>query len=541
MKMRNLLLTAIAAAAVGAAASTARADSIQPIAPTWCGSYQAEPYDTMYKYLDDYSKNGFTDRFMGTLAKAACDKPGDAGRQKAVAAWREKFDAYYHLTEAENRELLEVSLAGTLEPAATKICNHLFDTTGRAGNDSATRTVLIAARKMLGCNAALDESILWWVDDGTEIDDPIVKAVWIDREMWPVNADPNNPDAPAALVGIALGHRDAASVAGIDRNQVLAELEKLGVTGPIRLKALMFLGAMQTETPRRLATYEDKARSNPNLKKAMFDIPDAAWDDWVKDATTWKAALDDERAVETEARQGKLGACGDRMRKHLAAYVDAKQPASKKAAIDALTDPIGYRLSLAAMLCDSASNDMTQFAIQHMLEAAKLRRGPRVHMYYALLGLGDTVPGFDPKYMGYLDDKALRELLHIPHLGDVSWAERTGIVAGLSAKKDGVLVTFKTSRWTEAVWNCVTTNRIDHFENGRAVYYQDCHPTGKSKGMSSTEKPVLIAKSHAHDLKVGQFVSFVANTRNSPAVAGPTFGYTKSDQKKLVSIFGIKL
>jgi hypothetical protein len=426
MTMRNLFLTAIAATAVGAAASTARAGSIQPIAPPWCGSYQAEPYDTMYKYLDDYSKNGFTDRFMVTLAKTACDKPGDPGRQKAVAAWREKFDAYYHLTEAENRELLEVSLAGTLEPAATKICNHLFDTTGRASNDSATRTVLVSARKMLGCNAALDESITWWVDDGTEIDDPIVKLVWIDREMW-------------------------------------------------------------------------------------------------------------------QARQGKLGACGDRMRKHLAAYVDAKQPASKKAAIDALTDPIGYRLSLAAMLCDSASNDMTQFAIQHMLEAAKLRRGPRVHMYYALLGLGDTVPGFDPKYMGYLDDKALRELLHIPHLGDVSWAERTGIVAGLSAKKDGVLVTFKTSRWTEAVWNCVTTHRIDHFENGRAVYYQDCHPTGKSMGMSSTEKPVLIAKSHAHDLKVGQFVSFVADTRNRPAVAGPTFGYTKSDQKKLVSIFGIKL
>jgi len=78
--MRNLFLTGIAAAAVGAAASTARADSIQAMAPTWCGSYKADPYDTMYKYLDEYSKNGFTDRFMVTLAKTACDKPGDAGR-----------------------------------------------------------------------------------------------------------------------------------------------------------------------------------------------------------------------------------------------------------------------------------------------------------------------------------------------------------------------------------------------------------------------------------------------------------------------------
>lgn len=538
--MRNLFLTGIAVTALGAAASKARADSIQPIAPTWCGSYKADPYDTMYKYLDEYSKNGFTDRFMVTLAKTACDKPGDAGRQKAVAAWREKFDAYYHLTEAENRELLEVSLAGTLGAESTKVCNSMHEATGR-GNNSALRTLMTAARKMVDCPAAIDDSIEWWVDDGTEIEDPIVKTMWIDREMWPVNADPNNPDAPAALVGIALGHHDAASVARIDRNQVLAELEKLGVTGPMRLKALMFLGSVQTETPRRLAIYEEKARSNPNLKKALFDVPDAAWDEWVKDATTWKAALDDERAVETEARQGKLGACGDRMRKHLGAYVDAKKPTSKKEAIDVLTDPIGYRLSLAAMLCDSASNDMTQFAIQHMLESAKLRRGPRVHMYYALLGLGDTVPGFDPRYMGHLDDKALRELLYIPHLGDVTWAERTGIIAGLSPKKDGVLVTFKTSRWTEAVWNCVTTKRIDHFENGNAVYYQDCHPTGKTKGMSSTEKPVLISKNHAHDLKVGQFVSFAANARSSPAVGGPTFGYTKSDQKKLVSIFGIKL
>ncbi|HEX3763907.1 MAG TPA: hypothetical protein VHW23_34665 [Kofleriaceae bacterium] len=529
------------AAAVSAAASTARADSIKPMAPTWCGSYKADPYDTMYKYLDEYSKNGFTDRFMVTLAKAACDKPSDAGRQRAIADWRDKFNAYYRLTEAENRELLEVSLAGTLGPAATKVCNNLHEAIGRANNNSALRAVLTAARKMLDCNAALDESIAWWVDDGTEIDDPIVKTAWIDREMWPINADPNNPDAPAAIVGIAAGHHDAASVATIDRNQVLAELEKLGVTGPMRLKALMFLGTVQTETPRRLATYEEKARSNPNLKKVLFDVPDAAWDEWVKDATTWKAALDDERAVETEARQGKLGACGDKMRKHLAAYVDAKKPTSKKAVIDVLTDPIGYRLSLAAMLCDSAANDMTQFAIQHMLQAAKLRRGPRVHMYYALLGLGDTVPGFDPKYMGNLDDKALRELLYIPHLGDVTWAERTGIIGGLSPKKDGVLVTFKTSRWTEAVWNCVTTNRIDHFENGRAVYYQDCHPTGKTKGMSSTEKPVLISKNHAQDLKVGQFVTFDADARNSPAVGGPTFGYTKSDQKKLVSIFGIKL
>jgi hypothetical protein len=541
MMMRNSFLTGIAVAAVAAVASTARADSIQPTAPTWCGSYKADPYDTMFKYLDEYSKNGFTDRFIGTLARTACDKPGDAGRQKAVAAWREKFDAYYRLTEAESRELLEVSLAGTLEPAASKVCNNLYDTTGRANNSSALRTLLTAARKMLGCNAALDESIAWWVDDGAEIDDPIVRTVWIDRELWPVNADPNNPDAPAAIVGIALGHRDAASVGRIDRNQVIAELEKLGASGPARLKALMFLGSVQTETPRRLAIYEEKARSNPSLKKAMFDVPDAAWDEWVKDAAAWKAALDDERAVETEARQGKLGACSDKMRGHLAAYVDAKKPASKKAAIDVLTDPIGYRLSLAAMLCDSASNDMTQFAIQHMLEAAKLRRGPRVHMYYALLGLGDTVPGFDPEYMGYLDDKALRELLYIPHLGDVTWAERTGIIAGLSAKKDGVLVTFKTSRWTEAVWNCVTTNRIDHFENGHAVYYQDCHPTGKTKGMSSTEKPVLISKNHAHELKAGQFVSFAADARSSPAVGGPTFGYTKSDQKKLVSIFGIKL
>lgn len=59
--------------------------------------------------------------------------------------------------------------------------------------------------------------------------------------------------------------------------------------------------------------------------------------------------------------------------------------------------------------------------------------------------------------------------------------------------------------------------------------------------MSSTEKPVLISKNHAHDLQVGQFVTFAADTRNSPAVGGPTFGYTRSDQKKLVSIFGIKL
>lgn len=539
MMMRTLFLTGIAATAVGAAASTARADAIKPMAPTWCGSYKADPYDTMYKYLDDYAKNGFTFRFMPTLAKTACDKPGDAGRQKAVAAWREKFDAYYHLTEAEDRELLEVSLADTLEPAATKACNKLFDATGR-GN-SALRTILTAARKMLDCNTELDGSMAWWVDDGTEIDHPIVKAVWIDHQMWPVGGDPNNPDDPHAIIGIAMGHRDAASVGKIDRNEVLAELEKLGVAGPARLKALMFLGALQTETPRRLATYQDKARSDPNLKKAMFDVPDAAWDEWVKDAATWKTALDDERAVELAARQGKLGPCADRMRKHLAAYVNAKKPTTKKEAIEVLTDAIGYRLSLAAMLCDSASNDMTQFAIQKMLEGAKQRRGPRVHMYYALLGLGDTVPGFDPKYMGYLDDKALHELLYIPHLGDVSWSEPTGIIAGLAARKDGVLVTFKTSRWNEAVWNCKTTNRIDHFENGHAVYYQDCHPTGKTKPVSSTEKPVLISKDHAHDLKVGQFVNFVANTRSSPAVGGPTFGYTNADQKKMVSIFGIKL
>jgi hypothetical protein len=533
---RLLTVTLVASSAV----TLAHADLVKPMAPTWCGTYKPDANDTMSGYVETYGKDGFSWRFIGTLAKASCDKPDDAARRKLVAQWRQRYNDYYHLTDEEGRERLAVTLAETLEAAVKPVCKKLQTEDKHATLPDRARVRALGV--VMGCGSA-DETLGWWVDDAAEVD-PLLRTVWVRDQLRLGNlADDPDLDNSSYVTGYARGGHDARE---LDRGKLEAELAELGVTGPARLVALEFFGETKSEADKLTAFYRAKAEVDPAIKKALFDVPEAAFAAWVKDAETWSAALTDERAVIRNAWLGnaaELKTCSATMRKHLAAYLAARHPRTKEEAIDALTDHIGYRLSTAALVCDASVADMTAYGLQKLLDGAKLRRGPRVHAYHALLELGDTVKGFDARYLGRLEDKVEKLLIYSTPKIDFAWSEPKGVIAKLGpSKAGGVVVTFKTTRWSEAVWSCVMTHRIEKIEaSGQVIYHQDCRTTGKSKSVSSTEKPVVVDKGHAASLKVGQFVFFVGDDTKKPGRGGPTFGYADTAQKKLVSVFGIPL
>jgi hypothetical protein len=527
------LSLAVAFAVVPAIAA---ADTIKPTAPTWCGSYKADPTDTMTGYLDQYAKEGLSEQFVETLAKSSCNKPTDPARQQLTAKWRQKVSDYLHLSDAENRDYLAAALDKSMAEPVRTLCNSMFEASPTLEVKARTKAV----GTLLGCTA-WEDATTWWVDDGPE-PDILLRAAWV-RHMLQLDGsrDTKGIDGPYSMAAYALASHD---VRNLQRGDLVAQLDKMGVTGKAKLAALVAFGEIQSRADEITAYYRDKAKTNPTLAKVLFEVPDAAWAEWMTEAATWKTALDDEREVSEAFWHGSkdvLAKCSTKMRKHLGDYIVAKHATTQQQALDAATDAIGYRLSTAAMLCDAATGEMTAFAIQKALTAAKLRRGPRLHVYHALLALGDTVHGFDPKYLGYLDTKAQTQLLGAVPRIDFLWSEPKGVIASLVRDKSGnFTVTFKTNRWAEAIWNCVQTHRIEKIESsGQIIYAQDCTPTGKFKTATSTEKPVTVDKAHGDALKVGQFVMFVGNA--TAKRAGPVTAYANADQKKLVSIFGLKI
>jgi len=290
------------------------------------------------------------------------------------------------------------------------------------------------------------------------------------------------------------------------------------------------------------------AEKKPAVKRIAFDVPQRAWDEWMKAYEANKAAIDDAWKFEEDfQRDGKTATqgCGEKLRAHLWKYIAEAKPESHEAAVARATDQVGHPLLWSWAMCEAIEGNIPAATAGYvLLGGSRFWRGPREAMYWAVaealadednqkLGLTPTSLRGRPSDEPY---KWLRKLEAKKQYG----ANAEGQIAAVKKQGEGLYVTFKKVSWKEPVFRCTETNKIDRIsESGQVIYRQECVQTG-TETVEKTETPVLVPAAYATGLKAGQFAKFrsLDAKGGQERTAVPEDLYTNMERKKLVGFLG---
>ena len=512
-------------------------ETVRPMKPDWCEpghqvdtSCDEKCQRRTIRSANDNDVGSGLDQARGKVASLACDYPDSAYVRQQVAYWRQDWVNATGLTEAEDRAGLKLAAdSGERKREQDELCAKVKPT---APNESAQfeqqRVISIA----LGCEGKFSLA-------PTGV--PWTHMTWMDRPDLP-----RSQIAAAAFVLACVpdgaGERYAncaGDAATLDRKQLGAELDALGLDALGRVRALELFGVARAKADAALAAIHD----NPKLWQVAVTTPREAFDGW--NAAVYqphKALFDLAYAIEDKAsaidpnelsRTPHALGCAP-LRKGLREYLASQKPKDKAAVLAATTDAVAYPLLARLALCDAAEGRYTtaEAELQVLRSQHRYRHGARWAAHWAAFDAAiDTNRAVDASAIPQLDNEDADHVIKLALMvadnhtsgrptsleeprgdegTDRSSVIEQGKVSSVKRTKDGILVTFKKEKWTAASWSCTEGKHIVAFQGGQFIHERDCEPAGTHVETYQLEPRLFDEGSTADHIKVGQVVKCVS-------------------------------
>ncbi|NNE20417.1 MAG: hypothetical protein HKN10_18275, partial [Myxococcales bacterium] len=298
---------------------------------------------------------------------------------------------------------------------------------------------------------------------------------------------------------------------------------------------------------------------DPDYKRLLYDVPQAAWKKWEADAKKYQKELDAALKFEdqffgpsTKAYEG----CYEALRPHVQRYVKASKVKSFQGFVDAMSEPIGYVLASSFGSCMAVTDGWAVGAVLlNQIKGSRVWRGPRVAVGFAMLEelnriLEDrTRFPVLPSWVG----KEPRNLLvvdatdpprtKIARSGTYLVGETQGVVkaAKKTREKTNLVVDFKAETWMQPTSTCKSTGEIYKITSyGEVIYKQNCRFTGMRKRSFTPARTGFVAKT-AMGIRPNSFIRFVHEAGAPPGqvrYGWPMEVYKTKKKKVLTNVFG---
>ena len=546
-----------------------------------------------------------TDDTAREVVRLSCLDPSDPNLAKHAASWRQAMVNLMGMTAAENAAYLRLVSSLDRDKLAKKteaLCKRLAD----AKPSSAEDTVRIAARRwVLDCdNASKDDDETGdersarketeeaaWSMAGRQAKLP-GQLVTVAAVAKCLHAEPKLPEkefvmkSAYAATFVTCVH----DLKTLDKASLLAELQADKVDPVEQLRALEAFGMVRRFAAQVTGIYANAAKKHPELVTILDKAPERGFSDWVTQAAAWKGPLDAATgyearfyAVQTSksAVVKAFAGCGAPTRKNFFDYLRSKKPKTAAQVRAIGRDSIGDTLGLAMVACDAAEGrGFAAEAMHDLMLADSPAPGPRSAAFTAAeRALAEVesdqsnfpfkLSGFEPDRLDTRKGKDFAEVVFdrlktdqdrfrplgtwtdVDKAGDDDGRESDGEILRVTKGKGGVVVSFKTVYWMEAMHICVDARprRVDYVEheNGDSVvhYVQTCSPAASEK-RSSTLASVVIPEVLAVGLRPGLFARVRASDVETWREKGTRPGfvveaYADKARKTLVYAVGAKL
>jgi hypothetical protein len=512
-------------------------------APPWCKGYEPSSTDSNIHWVKDYlEREGWSEKTISYVAKAACDKPRDGDRQAQVAEWAA---AYKKALGASDQDFVELMSYGILsQEQSSKLENEQCASYKEKDEEASAeqKTLRNAVAAVLGCGRNSSDSLLWWLDR-PQISE-IQRTALINQC---VQGDPEKDDKVKGEFAFCLVDFKKLDRAAFDKELASLELNLYGKTSAVQ----SFLTA-KTNATFLLKKYEGLAQKDEDWKR-LFEAPEKGYQSWIKEYEANKAAFDAVKKFDAKAAKGSkkaMAGCSEELRglflDHLAAAKKVKNIEQAKAAA---TDLVGYPLLVAMMRCDAAEERyLPVSAAEHLfMEQAKTHRGPRFEAYEAsvtaLNGIRADREKFPLERMYPNPPGTGRDLWYKAYeqtFNKINYDKpATGQIKTVKAKGDMTYLTFKTVSWKEEVAvNCRDTRKVYRIrDDGTLEYEQKCNY--KTETMKSTEQPVSVPNDFAKGLAPGMMVELMIDNAKSGRVGIPSGVWKDTAKKKFIGTFGV--
>jgi hypothetical protein len=534
-------------------------DTAEPFKPTWCAKVKApgaRNAGPMRRTLESWMQYG-GDESPGKLAEYLCDAPDDPNVQKTAAA---AIQVWMNWSGLDQKQATASFLARIdLErwhALRDETCARFASTDEDSEEVAATRH---AYRAIYGCpkeppswlRKVYPKNLAFFIDRDADIPE-LLRAYLVFHGLG--DAAKVKPDDGFNLKAYALWGTDARRLdAGKLDQQIAADAGNDYQQWVARETfAAALAAAKQWE-----ALVGGIGGKDPDMKRLLVDVPEAAWVAWVALRDKHAQVFADGAAFEQLANSPSLSAvkgCDATLRPHVEKLLQRLARGSEKDTREAvMSDPVGGPLMERYVLCEAMLKNKSYAAsLYPLFDSTRGHRGPRMAVHIAALDALSEILADRPKFlvqpamMGAPGHSTIR--YRVSNLGgSATNGEAKGVVASTKAVEDGVLVTFKKESYREQDWDCKPNNRIYAIRaDGTVVYDEDCKPAG-SHEVDITPKPVVIPKRLAAGIAKGKLLVFRADSRTPSKgdagtfIADPSAVFDSKAMKKLEAVWGFAL
>ncbi len=387
--------------------------------------------------------------------------------------------------------------------------------------------------------------LTWWMDEGEDVPSELLRSAVV-RNCLPDRKE--------------LGVQEIAhyAVCGLDGRALdtqALEQEIAALPALLKAHARMQHGAVK----RLVARYETealaRAKDDPAWQTLLFDAPAKGWASWAGMYALNKQAIDDALAYERlydEPGRPRAKGCFKDAFKSFQNHATSAKPKTREDVIRGMTDEAGAIVLGRLVACTDAEQDIgARNFYQTLLGHAAEARGPRWAAYAAVMRAFGEIktanPAFpaEPGYFNVRDDSG-------PFVGggggDLAKLDPTndlgGVVKKLHKLDGGYRIEFKTDRWKERQWDCVSTGVLRGFyADGTPYYEQNCKDRGM-EWVESKHEEVWIRAELAGGIAPGTFLISASTTadRHGDAWDSLPFEVWKDkEREKLVAFYGVEL
>jgi hypothetical protein len=565
---------------------------VKDMPPTWCDTVELKNAMSPNSAYSGREVSRALGRSMDmdykydvtNLAYASCFAPSKPSRQRWVTISLQRISNFSGLSMGT----MEAELAFSLmrDEAQKKEIARACERWLGEKHDTVSRKVLRASVLLeLGCKLEKNERSIAELDVALagrtpEFGSEIEKAVFL-KDCLSVqrqNEDGNWLKANRNL-GSFMGC--GQDVSGLDRARLEKEMSELKCGLSERI-ALGHAHGEALRTGLRLSLgYKALAAKDADFQKAMFDAPARGFKEWVSTFDARKkdiaAALEFEtRYADNFERKSSLekafASCAPDARKAWLGYVKSRKPKTAVEVMSAGTDAVGAPLLSALVGCEQGAK---HFAIAAALKRLLGDQNPALltprHAAFAKGALEMAALRADRKNFVEQPVSHLRQFDWVSQLmtdlppqpsnlafGNGDWTrvdptvdrQRSfdGVVSSVQIKKDIALVNFKSESWSEAVFNCKPTNRVERIDysgsSAEVIYAQNCTPAGtetRRARLASIQMPVEYLGGIKAGIRLRIFVAQSPESKDAFLWGLGLEGFADPARKKLVHAIGLAL
>lgn len=540
------LATILGATLVVASTSSAHAGGRPNNLPAWCAGIDGQT-ETAYGSIEDDAKNaGYgNERVARDIAKGACawrSSPEDTQKiRDRVAAGRAKFIAATGLTEAEADELFAIVIDQKRSDAeSAAFCKAIKVDEADVTAHELSRS---KALRYLVCDQGYGAGEYDW-PDVSQVEQVAQVSNCFHMLEGNLNADTDKfAQQPWPMLQFASCNTMATR---IDARRFVAEIaadKRFNRSSALWAKAALGEAFARIGTVR--GRYKKIAAKKPVLEELLFTAPEQGYTAFAAVHAANKDAM--EQAVVLLGGANKLkqlaktnAGCTATFEPLFTKAIADKRPADADAFKAAFRDTLVHYTGLAFATCEAiAGHDLVANAYASQIIGTSAARGPvdaaRAAAMEVLFANADDIDGVRD-----MTPQRGAPTVRL-NVSPPPSKETQAVIATVAPAKDEMIkVTFKKETWTEQLYNCKETNRIDRIsDDGRLVYREICTPAGTKKH-ELKEEPVLVEKRFAGALKAGRFLEMRVTT-GAERIAMPLRVYAAKDKKQLSGYLGFAL